>query len=187
MSWRNSIGHNHSKDFMNQYLIAFPLLLEEGTHVHFLYKPLTSSGPWDGIRFGGDPQLEGTPVLNHIFVYNTSYIYYTFENNDSSIISRLVVNQIEEQGPTNRGDHVSISSFWGSSVGINQLVVDLEKDLPQKQSVKPPNNPIKNSSNRYQLRTCKLLNVDQSNKSQKGRARNGVMGIGEDERNIDNM
>ena len=41
--------------------------------------------------------------------------------------------RIEEQGPTNRGDHISISSFWGSSVGINQLVVDLGKDLPQKQ------------------------------------------------------
>ena len=63
------------------------LVLRKGTEIEF------RSGPWDGIRFGGDPQLEGTPVLNHIFVYNTSYIYYTFENNDNSIISRFVVNQ----------------------------------------------------------------------------------------------
>lgn len=63
------------------------LVLRKGTEIEF------RSGPWDGIRFGGDPQLEGTPVLNHIFVYNTSYIYYTYENSDSSIILRFVVNQ----------------------------------------------------------------------------------------------
>ncbi|XP_030971955.1 receptor-like serine/threonine-protein kinase SD1-8 isoform X2 [Quercus lobata] len=63
------------------------LVLRRGTEIEF------RSGPWDGIRFGGDPQLEGTPVLNPIFVYNTSYVYYTFENSDSSTISRFVVNQ----------------------------------------------------------------------------------------------
>ncbi|KAL0012572.1 hypothetical protein SO802_007680 [Lithocarpus litseifolius] len=63
------------------------LVLRKGTEIEF------RSGPWDGIRFGGGPQLEGTPVLNPIFVYNTSYIYYTFENSDSSIILRFVVNQ----------------------------------------------------------------------------------------------
>jgi len=51
------------------------------------------SGPWDGVRFGGDSPLHQNAVFKPIFVYNTSYVYYTYENNDSSIISRFVVNQ----------------------------------------------------------------------------------------------
>lgn len=62
-------------------------VLRQGTKIQF------RSGPWDGVRFGGDPQLQENSVFIPTFVYNTSYIYFTYENTNSSIISRLVVNQ----------------------------------------------------------------------------------------------
>lgn len=51
------------------------------------------SGPWDGLRFGGGPKLKENPVFNPIFVFNSTYVYYAFENYDASITSRFVVNQ----------------------------------------------------------------------------------------------
>lgn len=51
------------------------------------------SGPWDGIRFGGGPPLQENPVFKPIFVYNSSFIYYAFENNENATISRFVLNQ----------------------------------------------------------------------------------------------
>ncbi|XP_047308360.1 G-type lectin S-receptor-like serine/threonine-protein kinase At4g27290 [Impatiens glandulifera] len=51
------------------------------------------SGPWDGVRFGNGPPLKPNTIFNPIFVFNSSYVYYTFENSDSTIVSRFVVNQ----------------------------------------------------------------------------------------------
>ncbi|KAF7120835.1 hypothetical protein RHSIM_Rhsim13G0165700 [Rhododendron simsii] len=64
------------------------LVLRQGSTIFY------RSGPWDGVRFGGGPPLkQNTTVINPIFVYNTSFVYYTFLNNDGNIISRFVVNQ----------------------------------------------------------------------------------------------
>lgn len=69
------------------------------------------TGPWDGVRFGGDPQLQPNPVFKPTFVVNASFVYYSFESTDASIISRFVVNQsglIEHLTWSKRGEWVVI-------------------------------------------------------------------------------
>ncbi|KAL1560144.1 G-type lectin S-receptor-like serine/threonine-protein kinase isoform X1 [Salvia divinorum] len=51
------------------------------------------SGPWDGVRFGGGPALHGNAVFTPILVYNSTYVYYSFENSDDSVVSRFVVSE----------------------------------------------------------------------------------------------
>ncbi|KAA8515422.1 hypothetical protein F0562_018967 [Nyssa sinensis] len=77
------------------------------------------SGPWDGVRFGGGPELGQNPVFSPIFVFNASYVYYSFENNVDSTISRFVLNQSSllqhltwNQG---RGEWVDIITLQGDN------------------------------------------------------------------------
>ncbi|XP_047309490.1 G-type lectin S-receptor-like serine/threonine-protein kinase At4g27290 [Impatiens glandulifera] len=51
------------------------------------------SGPWDGVRFGNGSPFKPNSIFNPIFVFNSSHVYYTFENSDSTVVSRFVVNQ----------------------------------------------------------------------------------------------
>ncbi|KAF6166418.1 hypothetical protein GIB67_034969 [Kingdonia uniflora] len=51
------------------------------------------SGSWDGVQFRGLPELTNNFVINPIFVYNGSDVYFTFENIDKSTISKFVVNE----------------------------------------------------------------------------------------------
>jgi hypothetical protein len=81
------------------------LVLRQGSDIRY------RSGPWDGVRFGGGPPLQENPVFKPIFVFNQSYVYYTFENNDNSIISRFVVNHsgsIDHLTWSQRGEWVTI-------------------------------------------------------------------------------
>ncbi|XP_059623671.1 receptor-like serine/threonine-protein kinase SD1-8 isoform X2 [Cornus florida] len=50
------------------------------------------SGPWNGIRFSGVPEM--TPIYNITFdfVMSKNAVYYSFEIHDSPLISRLLVN-----------------------------------------------------------------------------------------------
>ncbi|KAL1537428.1 G-type lectin S-receptor-like serine/threonine-protein kinase isoform X1 [Salvia divinorum] len=51
------------------------------------------SGPWDGVRFGSSEALHGNTVFTPSFVYNSTYVYYSFENTDDSVVSRFVVTE----------------------------------------------------------------------------------------------
>lgn len=51
------------------------------------------SGPWDGVRFGGGPELQQNTVFIPRFVLNTTHIYHSYDNIDDSIISRFVLDQ----------------------------------------------------------------------------------------------
>ncbi|XP_031391154.1 G-type lectin S-receptor-like serine/threonine-protein kinase At4g27290 [Punica granatum] len=67
---------------------GFPqLILRNGSVV--LYR----SGPWNGLRFSGFPQLTPNPVYKFGFVFNQSEVYYYFELLNSSSPSRLVLNE----------------------------------------------------------------------------------------------
>ena len=50
------------------------------------------SGPWDGVRFGGDPPMTSNPIYNPIFVFNTSHVYYTYELHDTTTRTIFRVN-----------------------------------------------------------------------------------------------
>nr|DAD26254.1 TPA_asm: hypothetical protein HUJ06_027722 [Nelumbo nucifera] len=50
------------------------------------------SRPWDRVGFGGGFMRKNS-VFNSIFVFDAEEVYYPFENNDKSSITRFVVNQ----------------------------------------------------------------------------------------------
>ncbi|CAN6558005.1 unnamed protein product [Malus baccata var. baccata] len=51
------------------------------------------SGPWNGLRFSGAPELMPNPLYSFNFVYNDDEVYYMYTLLDKSVISRLVMNQ----------------------------------------------------------------------------------------------
>lgn len=71
------------------------------------------SGPWDGVRFGGVAPLRPNSVFTPIFIFNSSFVYVSFVNVESSTISRFVVNQTgwleHMMWNQRRGEWVSIS------------------------------------------------------------------------------
>ncbi|XP_068495490.1 G-type lectin S-receptor-like serine/threonine-protein kinase At4g27290 isoform X1 [Phaseolus vulgaris] len=50
------------------------------------------SGPWDGTKLSGSPTLSNS-VVSYTIVSNKDEFYATYSTNDSSVISRLVLNQ----------------------------------------------------------------------------------------------
>ena len=47
------------------------------------------SGPWNGLRFSGSPEMRPNPVFKYDFVYNENEMYYTFDLVNNSVITRL--------------------------------------------------------------------------------------------------
>ncbi|KAJ9671843.1 hypothetical protein PVL29_025507 [Vitis rotundifolia] len=66
---------------------GFPqLILRSGSAVTF------RSGPWNGLRFSGFPEIRSNPVYKYAFVLNEEEMYYTYELLNSSVITRLVLS-----------------------------------------------------------------------------------------------
>ncbi|RZC46385.1 hypothetical protein C5167_039368 [Papaver somniferum] len=61
-------------------------ILQKGSEI--LYR----SGNYDGIIFGGDPEIKSTPVYDPMFVYHANEMYYIFEDIYPEK-SRFVLNQ----------------------------------------------------------------------------------------------
>ncbi|KAF7120135.1 hypothetical protein RHSIM_Rhsim13G0166100 [Rhododendron simsii] len=91
------------------------LVLRQGSTISY------RSGPWDGIRFGGSPPLAAlkqATVFSPNFVYNTTFVYYSFVNIEDTIISRFVVNQ------TGLIEHLKWNQGSGEWVDIATLQAD---------------------------------------------------------------
>ncbi|KAF7120411.1 hypothetical protein RHSIM_Rhsim13G0166000 [Rhododendron simsii] len=95
------------------------LVLRQGSTISY------RSGPWDGVRFGGGPPLKENTVFSPNFVYNTTFVYYSFVNIEDTIISRFVVNQtgLIEQLTWNQGSGkwVDIVTLQGDSCDTYDL------------------------------------------------------------------
>ncbi|KAG9454347.1 hypothetical protein H6P81_007251 [Aristolochia fimbriata] len=50
------------------------------------------SGPWNGIRFSGVPEMKPAYIFNFNFVSNEREIYYEFDLVNKSLVSRLIVS-----------------------------------------------------------------------------------------------
>ncbi|XP_011003412.1 PREDICTED: S-locus-specific glycoprotein S6-like [Populus euphratica] len=87
-SWK-SLQDPSSRDFTYSVDVhgLSQLVLCKGSEI--IYR----SAPWDGVRFGGWPPLQENPVFNPIFVQNSGFVYYAFEHNENTTISRFVLNQ----------------------------------------------------------------------------------------------
>ncbi|KAL3741988.1 hypothetical protein ACJRO7_017469 [Eucalyptus globulus] len=74
---------------------------------------LYRSGPWNGIRFSGVPEMQSSSAIDFTFVSNQQQVYYSFELNTPNIISRLTMNSTGTlQRFTWVEDSKSWSMFW---------------------------------------------------------------------------
>ncbi|CAL5405748.1 unnamed protein product [Camellia sinensis] len=62
------------------------ILLRKGSSIQF------RSGPWNGLRFSGMPNLKPNPIYTFQFVYDQEEVYYEYELVNSSVVSRMVLN-----------------------------------------------------------------------------------------------
>ncbi|PSR96329.1 G-type lectin S-receptor-like serine/threonine-protein kinase [Actinidia chinensis var. chinensis] len=67
------------------------------------------SGPWNGIRFSGMPTIYSNPIYNFSFVMNQRETYFTYDLLNSSVVSRMVLNQI---GVLQRMTWIEGSNSW---------------------------------------------------------------------------
>ncbi|KAL7197809.1 hypothetical protein ACSBR2_020350 [Camellia fascicularis] len=51
------------------------------------------SGPWNGVRFSGMPTISSNPIYNFTFVLNQNETYFNYYLLNSSVVSRMVLNQ----------------------------------------------------------------------------------------------
>ncbi|XP_024447887.1 G-type lectin S-receptor-like serine/threonine-protein kinase At4g27290 isoform X2 [Populus trichocarpa] len=49
------------------------------------------SGPWNGLKFSGMPNLKPNPIYTYEFVYNEKEIYYRYDLTDSSVVTRMLL------------------------------------------------------------------------------------------------
>lgn len=67
------------------------------------------TGPWNGVRFSGVPEMKTYSMFTFEFVQNAEEIYYQFRMKDPTVISRLIVNQT---GSTQRLVWLDQSKTW---------------------------------------------------------------------------
>ncbi|KAL3519604.1 hypothetical protein ACH5RR_017753 [Cinchona calisaya] len=68
------------------------------------------SGPWNGVRFSGVPEMNATsPIITFSFINTKDEVYYSFKLNNSSLYSRLVVNF---SGSLQRFTWIDDSKIW---------------------------------------------------------------------------
>ncbi|XP_038987733.1 receptor-like serine/threonine-protein kinase SD1-8 [Phoenix dactylifera] len=71
-----------------------------GAPEFFIWKQSTKeyrSGPWNGIQFSGEPEMDSDNYLTFEFFIYPHAVYYMFKVVDSSIISRFMLNQSKIQ------------------------------------------------------------------------------------------
>ncbi|KAM6553572.1 hypothetical protein CsatB_014334 [Cannabis sativa] len=51
------------------------------------------TGPWNGLRLSGSPELRPNPLYDFNFVLNDDEVYYVYGLKNKSVISRIVMNQ----------------------------------------------------------------------------------------------
>lgn len=68
---------------------GFPqLMLKKGSAIHF------RSGPWNGVRFSGMPNLKPNPIYKFGFVFNDKEMYYHYELLNSSVVMRMMLHPL---------------------------------------------------------------------------------------------
>ncbi|KAJ3705173.1 hypothetical protein LUZ61_008878 [Rhynchospora tenuis] len=88
VSWSGSDDPSSSNYSFKLDLSGFPeFFLLDGL------KRVYRNGPWNGVHFSGEPEMENNGSFTFEYVSNENETYYTYYVNDSSIVSRLVVNQ----------------------------------------------------------------------------------------------
>ncbi|XP_034696954.1 receptor-like serine/threonine-protein kinase SD1-8 [Vitis riparia] len=67
------------------------------------------SGPWNGVRFSGVPEMKSSSVFAFDFEWNQDGAYYSYELTNKSITSRLMVSSA---GSLQRYTWIETSQYW---------------------------------------------------------------------------
>ncbi|KAM6570371.1 hypothetical protein CsatB_018356 [Cannabis sativa] len=57
------------------------------------YTKFYRTGPWNGLRYSGCPELRPNTLYDYQFVYTDDEIYYTYSLKNKSVITKVVINQ----------------------------------------------------------------------------------------------
>ncbi|XP_074380716.1 G-type lectin S-receptor-like serine/threonine-protein kinase At4g27290 isoform X2 [Apium graveolens] len=87
---------------------GYPQLFERnGKAMHFRF------GSWNGIRFSGVPSLGPNTIYTYQFVFNEDEIYYTYQQADISVLTRLIT---EPDGQVLRYRWTNQTNKWEQAV-----------------------------------------------------------------------
>lgn len=67
------------------------------------------SGPWNGLRFSGVPEMDNLDILTFSFVMEQDEVYYSYHALNKSVYSRLLVNHF---GVLQRFTWIGIRNTW---------------------------------------------------------------------------
>ncbi|KAL0300061.1 UNVERIFIED_CONTAM: G-type lectin S-receptor-like serine/threonine-protein kinase [Sesamum angustifolium] len=87
-SWKSSDDPSPGELSSGIELDVYPQgVMRKGTRKYF------RGGPWNGLRFSGAPELKSNPLFDFKFVSNQDEVYYQFRLLNTSVITRLVLNE----------------------------------------------------------------------------------------------
>jgi hypothetical protein len=87
-SWKNPQDPSQGNYTFQLDPSGYPeLILSQGSVTKFL------TGPWNGIRFSGTPNLSPNPVYTYGLVFDHDEIYYSYKLVNRSVYSRMVITQ----------------------------------------------------------------------------------------------
>lgn len=90
---------------------SFKLDINGFPEIYLLNKQIIDyrSGPWNGLRFSGVPEMKPSSIFSFLFVRNPNEVYYSFNLNNESVYSRLLVNH---SGALQRFTWIPSSKIW---------------------------------------------------------------------------
>ncbi|KAF9588231.1 hypothetical protein IFM89_008631 [Coptis chinensis] len=104
LGWDLNTGLNNSlvswKSVEDPSIGDYSLVIEpHGSPEAYLLQgqiPIFRSGPWNGIQFSGDPVMKSKDGYSFSFIYNKKQTYFSIAISDESIISRLIVDEVNQ-------------------------------------------------------------------------------------------
>ncbi|XP_076884143.1 receptor-like serine/threonine-protein kinase SD1-8 isoform X1 [Bidens hawaiensis] len=105
-SWKTSMDPGSGDYYFKMNLDGFPeIFLSKGPEMKKVYR----SGPWNGLRFSGVPEMKGVSLIEFEFENNNNEISYSFEMRDKLVYSRLIMTS---SGSLKRFTWVESSGTW---------------------------------------------------------------------------
>ncbi|KAI7746524.1 hypothetical protein M8C21_016366 [Ambrosia artemisiifolia] len=88
-SWKSDDDPASSKFSISINTRGYPeVLIKDKQEIKF------RSGPWNGLRFSGNPTVIPNPFYNYTFVVNQREIYYQYNLINTSLLTRIVIQPI---------------------------------------------------------------------------------------------
>ncbi|MFS8015328.1 putative protein kinase RLK-Pelle-DLSV family [Helianthus anomalus] len=103
-SWKSGMDPGSGSYTFKMNIDGFPeIFLSAGV------KPVYRSGPWNGKRFSGVPEMKGVSVIKFEFENNYNEVFYSYEMANKSDYSRLIITS---SGTLRRFTWIESSKTW---------------------------------------------------------------------------